>query len=81
MGEFSLSRILVVAVVAILLFGRGKVGTLMGEVGKGISAFKKGVREGMDEPAPAAAQTVADPEAPKALPQPTAEAAKADAQA
>ena len=50
MGEFSLSHILVVAVVAILLFGRGKVGALMGEVGKGISAFKRGIREGAETP-------------------------------
>ena len=75
MGEFSLSHILVVAVVAILLFGRGKVGSLMGEVGKGISAFKKGVREGMDEPA------TAEAEPPKALPLPAAEAGKVEAQA
>ncbi|PZQ96780.1 MAG: Sec-independent protein translocase TatA [Cereibacter sphaeroides] len=51
MGEFSLSHILIVAVVAILLFGRGKVGALMGEVGKGISAFKRGIREGAEPPA------------------------------
>lgn len=81
MGEFSLSHIFVVAIVAILLFGRGKVGALMGEFGKGISAFWKGAREGMEEPASAAAQTMAEPEAPKALPHPTAEAAKAKAQA
>lgn len=50
MGEFSLAHILVVAVVVILLFGRGKVASLMGEVGKGISAFKKGVHEGTETP-------------------------------
>ncbi|MCF1709052.1 twin-arginine translocase TatA/TatE family subunit [Tabrizicola sp. J26] len=77
MGEFSLSHILVVAVVVILLFGRGKVGALMGEVGKGISAFKNGVREGAEDPASSVAQTVADAEPQKALPHPAVETSKA----
>jgi sec-independent protein translocase protein TatA len=46
MGPFQL---ILVAVVVLVLFGRGKVAGLMGEVGKGISAFKKGVTEGKDE--------------------------------
>jgi sec-independent protein translocase protein TatA len=46
MGPFQL---ILVAVVVLVLFGRGKVAGLMGEVGKGISAFKKGVSEGKDE--------------------------------
>ena len=46
MGPFQL---ILVAVVVLVLFGRGKVAGLMGEVGKGISAFKKGVNEGKDE--------------------------------
>ena len=40
---------LVIAVVVLVLFGRGKVSSLMGEVGKGITAFKKGVNEGTKE--------------------------------
>jgi sec-independent protein translocase protein TatA len=32
-----------------VLFGRGKVSSLMGEVGKGITAFKKGVNDGSAE--------------------------------
>ena len=32
-----------------MLFGRGKVSSLMGEVGKGITAFKRGVSEGQSE--------------------------------
>ena len=64
MGEFSLAHILVVAVVAIVLFGRGKVSSLMGEVGRGISSFKKGVRDGMEDETPAlppATETAPDP--------------------
>ena len=46
-------QLIVIAAVVLVLFGRGKVSSLMGEVGKGISAFKKGVTEGqaeMDKP-------------------------------
>jgi len=32
-----------------VLFGRGKIAGLMGEVGKGITAFKRGVRDGTEE--------------------------------
>ncbi|WDR03355.1 twin-arginine translocase TatA/TatE family subunit [Devosia algicola] len=37
--------ILVVAVVVILLFGRGKISGVMGEVATGIKAFQKGMRD------------------------------------
>lgn len=40
---------LLIAVVVLVLFGRGKIASLMGEVGKGITAFKKGVKEGTEE--------------------------------
>jgi sec-independent protein translocase protein TatA len=42
-------QILVIGVVVLILFGRGKVSSLMGEVGKGITAFKKGVDDGKKE--------------------------------
>jgi len=41
--------LLLIAVVVLVLFGRGKISSLMGEVGKGITAFKKGVKETNDE--------------------------------
>ena len=41
--------LLLIAVVVLVLFGRGKVSSLMGEVGKGITAFRKGVDEGKKE--------------------------------
>jgi sec-independent protein translocase protein TatA len=40
---------LLIAVVVLVLFGRGKVSSLMGEVGKGISAFKKGIKDSAEE--------------------------------
>jgi len=41
--------LLLIAVVVLVLFGRGKVSSLMGEVGKGITAFKRGVDDGKKE--------------------------------
>ena len=44
MGSFSVWHWLIVLAVVLLLFGgRGKISTLMGDFGKGLSAFKKGV--------------------------------------
>lgn len=42
-------QILLIAIVVLVLFGRGKIASLMGEVGKGITAFKKGVSDGAAE--------------------------------
>ncbi len=44
-GMFSLSHMVVVGIVILLFFGKGKVSGIMGEVGQGLSAFKKGLRE------------------------------------
>jgi twin arginine-targeting protein translocase, TatA/E family len=41
----SIWGILVVAVVIILLFGRGKISGMMGEVASGIKAFQRGMRD------------------------------------
>lgn len=41
--------LLVIAIVVLVLFGRGKVSSLMGEFGKGITAFKKGLNDGTSE--------------------------------
>ncbi|RED12851.1 twin-arginine translocase TatA/TatE family subunit [Pontivivens insulae] len=40
---------LVIAVVVLVLFGRGKISQLMGDVGKGITSFKRGMAEGAEE--------------------------------
>ena len=37
--------ILIVAVVVLLLFGRGKISSMMGEVASGIKAFQKGLKD------------------------------------
>jgi sec-independent protein translocase protein TatA len=41
----SLWQILVVVILLVLLFGRGKISALMGDVAKGIKSFKKGMAE------------------------------------
>jgi sec-independent protein translocase protein TatA len=48
-GNIGLPGILLIAIVVLVLFGRGKISSLMGEVGKGITAFKKGVKESTEE--------------------------------
>lgn len=53
-------QILIIAAVVLVLFGRGKVSALMGEVGKGITAFKKGVKDGSEEIEKAAADEAKD---------------------
>ena len=40
---------IIIAIVVLVLFGRGKVSALMGEVGKGITSFKKGLKDGTEE--------------------------------
>lgn len=49
LNNIGLPGLLLIAVVVLVLFGRGKVSSLMGEVGKGITAFKKGVNDGTKE--------------------------------
>ncbi|MEP2716456.1 twin-arginine translocase TatA/TatE family subunit [Pseudophaeobacter sp.] len=49
LNNIGLPGILLIAVVVLVLFGRGKISSLMGEVGKGITSFKKGVSEGTAE--------------------------------
>jgi sec-independent protein translocase protein TatA len=41
----SAQHILLLLIVALLLFGRGKISELMGDVAKGIKSFKKGMAE------------------------------------
>ena len=45
MGSFSIWHWLIVLVVVLLLFGRGKIPELMGDVAKGIKSFKKGMSD------------------------------------
>ena len=67
MGTFSIWHWLIVLVIVLVLFGRGKIPSLMGDVAKGIKAFKTGMKEDpetsspkeIDKDAPAAASDAA----------------------
>ncbi|MFU7527690.1 twin-arginine translocase TatA/TatE family subunit [Qipengyuania sp. ASV99] len=45
MGGIGIWQILIVALVVLVLFGRGRISEMMGDFGKGISSFKKGMSE------------------------------------
>lgn len=71
MGGFSLWHWLIVGLVVLLLFGKGRFSDMMGDVAKGLKSFKQGMRED-DAPAPAPRQI----EAPQAAPSAAAPAAE-----
>lgn len=71
MGSLSIWHWALVILVVVLLFGRGKISDLMGDVAKGIKSFKKGMSE--DEPATASGET-------KSLEQQAAAKAEAEAE-
>ena len=50
MGSLSIWHWIVVIAVVLLLFGRGKISDLMGDVAQGIKSFKKGMQD--DDKAP-----------------------------
>ncbi len=53
MGSFSVWHWLIVLVIVLVLFGRGKIPELMGDVAKGIKSFKKGMADEDTTPPPA----------------------------
>jgi len=64
MGSFSIWHWLVVLLVVLLLFGGGKVSSLMGDFAKGIKSFKKNMAEddaSMEESADKPTGTIAGP--------------------
>jgi sec-independent protein translocase protein TatA len=50
MGSLSIWHWALVILVVVLLFGRGKISDLMGDVAKGIKSFKRGMAEDEDAP-------------------------------
>jgi len=58
MGSFSIWHWLIVLVVVLLLFGRGKIPELMGDMAKGIKSFKKGMSDEDDDEKAVDARTV-----------------------
>jgi len=45
----SVWQLLIVAVIVVLLFGRGKISDLMGDVAKGVKSFRKGLADDEDD--------------------------------
>ena len=51
MGFGSVWHWVIVALVILVLFGRGRISEMMGDLGKGIKSFKHGMSEETDRPA------------------------------
>ena len=60
MGGFSLWHWLVVGVIILLLFGKGRFSEMMGDVAKGLKSFKKGIAEDDSQPAAAPPRHLSD---------------------
>ena len=67
MGSFSIWHWLIVLAVVLLVFGTGRVSNLMGDVAKGVKAFKKGLAED-DEPTPDKPKVLSADDAPASNP-------------
>ena len=50
MGGLSLPHLIVLALVVLILFGRGRISDMMGDFGKGIKSFKEGMSEETSRP-------------------------------
>lgn len=78
MGSFSLIHWVVLILVVILLFGRGRISDLMGDFAKGINSFKKGLAD--DDSTPAAPKAppaqLTDAKSANVTPSPTTEDAR-----
>jgi sec-independent protein translocase protein TatA len=64
MGTFSIWHWLVVLLVILLLFGSGKISSLMGDLAKGIKSFRQNMREDENKDASMAADAQAAPAQP-----------------
>ena len=72
MGFGSVWHWVIVALVILVLFGRGRISEMMGDLGKGIKSFKHGMSEETDRPAaPPPAQIAPPPATSAAAPQAT----------
>lgn len=63
LGSFTLSQLLIIAVIVVLLFGTRKLGNIGEDLGKAIKGFKKAMGDNTDEQPPAT------PSQPPSIPQ------------
>ncbi|TAD77255.1 MAG: twin-arginine translocase TatA/TatE family subunit [Sphingomonadales bacterium] len=68
MGFSSIWHWVIVLLIVLILFGRGRIAEMMGDFGKGISSFKKGLNE--TEETAAKAARIEPPAAPVETPAP-----------
>ena len=66
----SLPHLIILALVILVLFGRGRISEMMGDFGKGIKSFKQGLNEEDGKPVAPPAQ-ISPPVAPTSAAQPT----------
>ena len=45
MGNIGWTGIIIIAILVVILFGKGKISSIMGDVAKGIKSFKKGMSD------------------------------------
>ena len=45
MGNFGWTGIIIIAILVVILFGKGKISSIMGDLAKGIKSFKKGMSD------------------------------------
>ena len=45
MGNIGWTGIIIIAILIVILFGKGKISSIMGDVAKGIKSFKKGMSD------------------------------------
>ena len=63
MGQIGIWQIVIVAIVVLVLFGKGRISEMMGDFGKGVSSFKKGLND-EDKPAGDSSARIGGPDAP-----------------
>lgn len=64
LGNIGPMGLILLLVVVVLLFGRGKISELMGDVAKGIKSFKKGMKDDEIETAEAVERNIDAPQQP-----------------
>ena len=76
MGGFSLWHWLVVIIIVLLLFGKGRISDMMGDLGKGLKSFKQGMADEDDKAKPGEPRQLQRDQQPiDVTPRPGAEAA------
>ena len=48
MGNIGWTGIIIIAILIVILFGKGKISSIMGDLAKGIKSFKKGMSDNQD---------------------------------